>query len=83
MMSLTRTTLYSMSFVELLAEIPRLTPQERREMMRAIREVEGCSQDSPGVEGYLSRRDERGQVLLSAPRLIRQVEVDAILEEFP
>ncbi len=70
-----------MSFAEVLDEIPRLTPDQRREVLRRVRDAEAVS--SPAMaEGFLSERVD-GRLILRAPRVIRQVEVDAILEEFP
>jgi len=72
-----------MSFAEILAEIPHLTVEQRREVLRLLRQVETASDDSRGLEGYCSRRGQGGEVRLRAPRVIRQAEVDAVLEEFP
>ena len=69
-----------MSFAEMLAEIPRLTAEERREVLRCIREGETDRQSA--LPGFTAER-VNGRLVLRAPRVIRQEEVDEILEEFP
>jgi hypothetical protein len=70
-----------MSFAEVLAEIPRLTPEQRRELLRRVQSVEN-SAGAAAAPGFVTRRPT-GSLVLSAPRVIRQAEVDAILNEFP
>jgi hypothetical protein len=70
-----------MSFTEVLAEIPRLTPEQRRELLRRVQSVENSAGTS-AVPGFVAQRTT-GSLVLSAPRVIRQAEVDAILNEFP
>ena len=70
-----------MSFAEVLAEIPKLTPEQRRELLRHVQSLE----NSPGATaapGFVTRRPT-GRLVLSAPRVIRQAEIDTILNEFP
>ena len=70
-----------MSFAEVLAEIPKLTPEQRQELLRCVHDME----DRPGTvaaPGFETQRPA-GRLILSAPRVIRQAEVDAILSEFP
>ncbi|MEO6970114.1 MAG: hypothetical protein ABI217_04395 [Chthoniobacterales bacterium] len=69
-----------MSFAEVLAEIPKLTPEQRRELLRLVQSVE----NDPGTAApdFVSKRPN-GRLVLSAPRVIRQAEIDAILSEFP
>lgn len=71
-----------MSFPEILAKIPRWTPAQRGQVMRRLRELDAASNSQANEEGFQCRHVQ-GRVLLKAPRIIRQDEVDAILEEFP
>jgi len=77
------TRIKGMSFLEILAEIPRLTPEQQREVMRLLREVEAGPNESSATREFCLRRDDKGRATLTAPRVIRQAEVNAILEEFP
>jgi len=70
-----------MSFAELLAEIPRLTPEQRGELLRHVQSLENGS-GAAVMPGFVTKR-RAGRLVLSAPRVIRQVEIDAILNEFP
>ena len=70
-----------MSFAEVLAEIPKLTPQQRRELLRHVQNVENGAR-ATAAPGFVTQRPA-GRLILSAPRVIRQAEVDAILNEFP
>lgn len=73
--------LYAMSFADVLAEIPRLTPEQRREVLRRMAEAEA---PVPGpARGSFRAEQIDGRLLLVAPRMIRQSEVDAILADFP
>jgi hypothetical protein len=68
-----------MSFAEILDEIQRLTPEQRREVLRRACDAKVAS---AAAEGFRSERVD-GRLVLLAPRVIRQVEVEAILNEFP
>lgn len=70
-----------MSFAEVLAEIPKLTPEQRRELLRRVQSVENRA-GAPAVPGFVAQRTT-GSLVLRSPRVIRQTEVDAILNEFP
>ena len=70
-----------MSFAKVLAEIPKLTSEQRRELLRRVRDVENGSVPA-AAPGFVSQRPS-GRLVLSAPRMIRQSEVEAILNEFP
>jgi hypothetical protein len=69
-----------MSFTEVIAEIPRLTREQRREVLRCV--LDSDIEQAPAAGGFHSRRVD-GRLVLTAPRVIRQAEVEAILEEFP
>ena len=71
-----------MSYAEVLAEIPRLTPAQRREVLRRVCDAEVAAGSATAVAGYRSERVD-GRLVLTAPRVIRQAEVLAILEEYP
>jgi hypothetical protein len=66
-----------MSFAEVLAEIPKLTLEQRREVLRRAQSVVNNSGTS-AVPGFEAQRTT-GSLVLNAPRVIRQTEVDAIL----
>ena len=70
-----------MSFAEVLSEIPRLTPEQRREVLRRVMDADEAA-SSPGGGPYCARQID-GRFVLVAPRTIQQMEVDAILEELP
>ena len=65
----------------MLAEIPKLTPEQRRELLREVQKAENGAHRG-AQPGFVTQRPA-GRVVLSAPRVIRQAEVDAILNEFP
>lgn len=70
-----------MSFAEVLSEIPRLTPEQRKELLRRVLDADGTV-DSAASPAFHSRQvGER--IVLVAPRTIQQAEVDVILEELP
>jgi hypothetical protein len=71
-----------MSFAELLAEIPRLTPEQRRELIRQVCSLDARSNSGPAAAGFQMKR-MHGRLVLTAPRVIRQAEVGAILADFP
>jgi len=70
-----------MSFAEVLAEIPKLTPEQRRELLQHVQNVDNFVHAN-AAPGFVTKRSA-GRLILSAPRVIRQAEVDAILNEFP
>jgi len=70
-----------MSFADVLSEIPRLTPEQRREVLRCVMDAEEAASSQDG-NTYCARQID-GRVVLVAPRTIRQAEVDTILEELP
>ena len=71
-----------MSFAEVLAEIPRLTPEQRRELLRRVLDAQATIPSPASAAGFQAHR-QNGRLVLSAPRTIQQVEVDAILADFP
>jgi len=68
-----------MSFAEVLSEIPHLTPEQRREVLRRVIDADAAASS----EGSFCARQIDGRLVLVAPRTIRQTEVDAILEDLP
>ncbi len=70
-----------MSAREIIAELPRLTVAELRAVEQRIVELTSrqVTDASPGL------RAERvaGRLILAGPRVVRQAEVEAILDEFP
>jgi hypothetical protein len=68
-----------MSVAEVLSEIQRLTPDQRREILRRVTDLDVA--ESP-ASSFCARQID-GRLVLVAPRTIRQVEVEAILEESP
>jgi hypothetical protein len=70
-----------MSFAEVLSEIPRLTREQRQEVLRRVIDADEAAA-SGGQDMYCARQAD-GRVVLVAPRTIRQAEVEAILEELP
>jgi hypothetical protein len=70
-----------MSFAEVLSEIPRLTPEQRREVLRRVMDAdEAASLDD---QNSFCTRQIDDRLVLVAPRTIRQAGVEAILEELP
>jgi len=72
-----------MSFAEVLSEIARLTPEQRREVLRRVMDAdaEGAA-PLESMNSFCGRQID-GRYVLVAPRTIMQAEVDAILEELP
>ena len=70
-----------MSFAEVLSEIPRLTPEQRREVLRRVMDADEAT--AVGGQNLFCARQIEGRLVLVAPRTIRQAEVNAILEELP
>jgi hypothetical protein len=68
-----------MSFAEVLSEIPRLTPEQRREVLRRV--IDAGVTESPS--GSFCARQIDGRLLRVAPRTIHQAEAEAILEKLP
>jgi hypothetical protein len=70
-----------MSFAEVLAEIPQLTLEQRREVLHRVFHA----QQEPSFSAATGFHAEQvnGRLVLTAPRVILQVEVEAIMEEFP
>lgn len=72
-----------MSAREILAELPRLTSDELRVVARRIHELTSAQPTPTGETGTMRAERIEGRLLLVSPRVIRQAEVDAILDEFP
>lgn len=70
-----------MSFAEILTEIPRFTRAQRLELLREVLKMDDAGGE--GGKGGLHAQHVNGSLLLVGPRVVRQEEVDAILEEFP
>jgi len=70
-----------MSFAEVLSEIPHLTHEQRKELLRRVLGADEAV-DSSASMSFRSRQ-VGDRLVLVAPRTIRQAEVDAILEELP
>ena len=72
-----------MSFAEVLAEIPRLTPEQRQEVLRRVADAEAKSGAAAGPPDELRAKWIGGRLLLTGQRMVTQAEVDAILADFP
>ena len=68
-----------MSFAEIVAEIPKLSLEQRADLLRHLHACSFADQPAPGF----SAQRLNGRLVLAAPRVIRQSEVDSILDEFP
>ena len=68
-----------MSTREIIAELPRLTLVELHAVEQRIAELTARRTDDDGLHA------ERiaGHLVLAGPRVVRQAEVEAILDEFP
>ena len=68
-----------MSTREIIAELPRLTLAELHAVEQRIAELSSRPTTGDGL------RAERiaGRLILAGPRVVRQSEVEAILDEFP
>lgn len=66
-----------MSAGQIIEELPRLTPAELQAIERRILEI------TTRYPARLRAENSAGRLVLVGPRLIRQPEVDAILEELP
>ena len=70
-----------MSAREIIAELPRLTVAELHAVEQRIVELT-TRQTSDAGSGLRAER-VAGRLVLAGPRLVRQAEVEAILDEFP
>ena len=70
-----------MSTREIIAELPRLTVAELHAVEQRIVELT-TRQTSDAGSGLRAER-VAGRLVLAGPRLVRQAEVEAILDEFP
>jgi len=65
-----------MSAPEIIAELPKLKPDE----FRLVREK---VEDLVKEKHRLHAERTAGHLILAGPRIVRQAEVEAILDEFP
>jgi len=65
-----------MSAQEIIAELPKLKPDE-------FRLVQAKVEDLAKSKHRLHAERSAGRLVLAGPRIVRQAEVEAILEEFP
>ena len=92
-----------MSAQEIIAELPKLKPDEfrlvqakvedlaktkRRTIGEALLDVAGTAEGLPrdmarNHDHYLHAERIAGRLILAGPRVVRQAEVEAILDEFP
>ena len=70
-----------MSTREIIAELPRLTAAELRAVEQRIAELTTSRTTGDGLALRAERR--AGRLILAGPRVVRQAEVEAILDEFP
>jgi hypothetical protein len=70
-----------MSTREIIAELPRLTVAELRAVEQRI--VELTARQTSGAGSGLHTERIAGHLILAGPRVVRQAEVEAILDEFP
>ena len=70
-----------MSTREIIAELPRLTLAELHAVEQRIAEL--TSRHTTGATTKLHAERIAGRLVLAGPRVIRQAEVDASLDEFP
>ncbi len=72
---------HAMSTREIIAELPRLTLAELHAVEQRIAELTGRRT----VETTAGLHAERvaGHLILAGPRIVRQAEVETILDEFP
>ena len=69
-----------MSTREIIAELPRLTAADLHAVEQRI--VELTSRTTAAATGLRAERID-GHLILAGPRVVRQAEVEAILDEFP
>ena len=74
-----------MSTREIIAELPRLTLAELHAIEHRIAALtaELNSILTPGAATELHAERIAGRLVLAGPRVVRQAEVEAILDEFP
>ena len=65
-----------MSAQEIIAELPKLLPDE-------FRLVQAKVEDLAKAKQRLHAERIAGRLILAGPRIVRQAEVEAILDEFP
>ena len=65
-----------MSVQEIIAELPKLKPDEFRRVQEKV-------EDLAKTKHRLHAERIAGRLVLAGPRIVRQVEVEAILDEFP
>ena len=65
-----------MSAQEIIAELPKLQPDE-------FRLVQAKVEDLAKAKQRLHAERIAGRLILAGPRVVRQAEVEAILDEFP
>ena len=70
-----------MSTREIIAELPRLTLAELHAVEQRI--VELTSRQTTDAGTGLHAERVSGRLILAGPRVVRQAEVEAILDEFP
>ena len=70
-----------MSTREIIAELPRLAVADLQAVERRI--VELTSRQTTGAAKGLRAARIAGRLILAGPRVVRQAEVEAILDEFP
>ena len=68
-----------MSARDIIAELPRLTATELRAIGQRIGELASRRSDA----GALRAERVAGRLVLAGARVVRQTEVEAILDEFP
>ena len=74
-----------MSVREIIAELPRLTVAELHAIEQRIGELASHQTERGAHSSSASLHTERiaGSLVLTGPRITRQAEVEAILDEFP
>jgi hypothetical protein len=70
-----------MSTREIMAELPRLTVAELRAVEQRIFELTSRQTTDAGPGLHAERI--AGRLVLAGPRVVRQTEVEAIIDEFP
>ncbi len=71
----------AMSTREIIAELPRLTLAELHAIENRIAELPSRHVASTGNALHAERI--AGHLVLASPRVVRQAEIEAILDEFP
>lgn len=71
----------AMSFSDVVTEIARFSRAQRLELLRVVLKLDDTS--AGGSPNGLHAERVDGRLLLVGPQVIRQEQVDAILEEFP